>query len=94
MLENLPSCNLAKRPTEGEFARKKRSRINTTGDSAFTTDNDDDDNDDKDDDEEMSESSGSELNTPSSTASTEDEMVTSKTYGGMIETAYSIFCTF
>ena len=78
-------ATFAKRPTEGEFTRKKRSRINTTGDSAFTTDNDDDD------DEEMSESSGSELNTPSSTASIEDEMVTLTLtkLGGIIE----VFCT-
>ena len=66
----------AKRPTEtdGDFARKKRSRTNTAGDSAFASDNDDD---------EMSESSGAELDTTpsSSIASTEeDEMVRHQLY--------------
>ena len=53
-----------KRPTDEGFARKKRSRINTNGDSAFASD-----------DDEMSDSSGTELDTTSSTASTEDEKV-------------------
>ena len=64
----------AKRPSDGDFARKKRSRTNTAGDSAFASDNDDD---------EMSESSGAELDTTpsSSIASTEeDEMVRHQLY--------------
>ena len=64
------------RTTEGDPAGNKRPRVNTNGDSAFASDNDDD---------QTLSSSWADLDTTSSSASAEDEMVSNTVHSEIVQ---------